>query len=109
AAMNDLIRPALYDAHHEILPLRAAPDGSELRADVVGPVCESGDFLAQNRQMAEVFPGDFLAVCSAGAYGFAQASNYNARPRPAEVLIENGSWRVIRARETFDDLVRGEE
>ena len=109
AAMNDLIRPALYDAHHEILPLRAAAGGCGLRADVVGPVCESGDFLAQDRQMPEVFPGDLLAVCTAGAYGFAQASNYNARPRPAEVLIENGSWRVIRTRETLDDLVRGEE
>jgi diaminopimelate decarboxylase len=110
AAMNDLIRPALYDAHHEILPLRATPNAScSLRADVVGPVCESGDFLAQDRRMPEVFPGDLLAVCTAGAYGFAQASNYNARPRPAEVLIENGSWRVIRTRETFDDLVRGEE
>jgi len=110
AAMNDLIRPALYDAHHEILPLRASSSAScGLRADVVGPVCESGDFLAQDRQMPEVFPGDLLAVCTAGAYGFAQASNYNARPRPAEVLIEGGSWRVIRARETLDDLIRGEE
>jgi len=109
AAMNDLIRPALYDAHHEILPLRLAPGGCGLRADVVGPVCESADFLAQDRQIPEVFPGDVLAVCTAGAYGFVQASNYNARPRPAEVLIENGSWRVIRARETLDDLIRGEE
>jgi diaminopimelate decarboxylase len=110
AAMNDLIRPALYDAHHEILPLRATANaGCSLRADVVGPVCESGDFLAQDRQMPEMYPGDLLAVCTAGAYGFAQASNYNARPRPAEVLIEDGSWRVIRARETFDDLIRGEE
>jgi diaminopimelate decarboxylase len=110
AAMNDLIRPALYEAHHEILPLRATANATcGLRADVVGPVCESGDFLAQDRQMPEVFPGDLLAVCTAGAYGFAQASNYNARPRPAEVLIEDGSWRVIRQRETFDDLIRGEE
>src|SRR6185295_2471011 len=110
AAMNDLIRPALYDAHHEILPLRAAATAScTLRADVVGPVCESSDFLAQDRQMPEVLPGDLLAVCTAGAYGFVQASNYNARPRPAEVLIENGSWRVVRIRETLDDLVRGEE
>jgi diaminopimelate decarboxylase len=109
AAMNDLIRPALYDAHHEILPLRATEGGCTLRADVVGPVCESGDFLAQDRQMPEVLPGDLLAVCTAGAYGFVQASNYNARPRPAEVLIENGSWRMIRARETLDDLTRGEE
>jgi diaminopimelate decarboxylase len=109
AAMNDLIRPALYDAHHEILPLRATSTGCGLRADVVGPVCESGDFLAQDRQMPEVFPGDLLAVCTAGAYGFVQASNYNARPRPAEVLIENGSFRVVRTRETLDDLIRGEE
>ena len=110
AAMNDLIRPALYDAHHEILPLRvAATAGCELLADVVGPVCESGDFLAQDRKMPEVYPGDLLAVCTAGAYGFAQASNYNARPRPAEVLIEDGSWRVIRKRESFEDLIRGEE
>jgi diaminopimelate decarboxylase len=108
AAMNDLIRPALYDAHHEILPLRATQDCG-LRADVVGPVCESGDFLALDRKMPEVFPGDLLAVCTTGAYGFVQASNYNARPRPAEVLIENGSWRVIRTRETLDDLIRGEE
>jgi len=108
AAMNDLIRPALYDAHHEILPLRATSADCGLTADVVGPVCESGDFLAQDRQMPEVFPGDLLAVCTTGAYGFAQSSNYNARPRPVEVLIENGSWRVIRKRETFDDLIRGE-
>ena len=110
AAMNDLIRPALYDAHHEILPLRAAATADcALRADVVGPVCESGDFLAQDRQMPEVYPGDLLAICTAGAYGFAQSSNYNARPRPAEVLIEDGSWRVIRKRESLVDLVRGEE
>jgi len=108
AAMNDLIRPALYSAHHEILPVRAA-DNPPLRADIVGPVCETGDFLARDRMMQEVFPGDVLAVCTTGAYGFVQASTYNARPRPAEVLIENGRWRVIRARETFEDLVRGEE
>ena len=108
AAMNDLIRPALYGAHHEILPVRATA-APPLLADIVGPVCETGDFLARGREMPEVFPGDVLAVCTAGAYGFVQASTYNARPRPAEVLIENGSWRVIRARETYEDLVRGEE
>lgn len=107
AAMNDLIRPALYGAYHEILPLRAASRPS-LRADVVGPVCESGDFLARDRLLPEVLPGDLLAVCTVGAYGFVQASNYNARPRPAEVLIENGGWRIIRARETYEDLIRGE-
>ena len=108
AAMNDLIRPALYSAHHEILPVRQSPSRT-LRADVVGPVCETGDFLAKDRDLPEVFPGDLLAFCTAGAYGFAQSSNYNSRPRAAEVMVENGSWRVIRRRETYDDLVRGEE
>jgi len=107
AAMNDLIRPALYDAHHEILPLRKG-DAKMIQADVVGPVCETGDFLAHDREMADVFPGDVLAVCTAGAYGFVQSSTYNARPRPAEVLIEDGQWRIVRARETYDDLIRGE-
>jgi diaminopimelate decarboxylase len=108
AAMNDLIRPALYSAYHEIVPLRES-DPRTLRADVVGPVCETGDFLARDRNLPEVFPGDLLAVCTAGAYGFVQASNYNSRPRPAEALVENGSWRVIRERETLDDLIRGEQ
>jgi diaminopimelate decarboxylase len=108
AAMNDLIRPALYGAHHEILPLRQT-GRAHVKADVVGPVCETGDFLARGRDMEEVLPGDFLAVCTAGAYGFAQASNYNARPRPAEIMVEDGGWRVVRQRETYDDLVRGEE
>lgn len=109
AAMNDLIRPALYDAHHEILPVRTAAERPSLVADIVGPVCESGDFLAHDRRMQEVFPGDLLAVCTAGAYGFVQSSTYNARPRAAEVLIENGAMRVIRKRETYEDLIRGEE
>lgn len=107
AAMNDLIRPALYGAHHEILPVRQF-GRPRLQADVVGPVCETGDFLARRRDMEEVFPGDLLAVCTAGAYGFTQASNYNARPRPAEVLVEDAAWRVVRTRETYNDLVRGE-
>jgi diaminopimelate decarboxylase len=107
AAMNDLIRPALYGAHHEILPVRLT-GAPPLRADIVGPVCETGDFLARNREIQEVFPGDVLAVCTVGAYGFVQASTYNARPRAAEVLIEDGRWRIIRARETYEDLIRGE-
>jgi diaminopimelate decarboxylase len=107
AAMNDLIRPSLYKAHHEILPLRRNGLPS-VKADVVGPVCETGDFLARDREMANVMPGDYLAVCTAGAYGFVQSSNYNARPRAPEVLVEEGSWRVVRERETFEDLVRGE-
>jgi diaminopimelate decarboxylase len=107
AAMNDLIRPALYRAHHEIIPLRknTLPP---IVADVVGPVCETGDFLARERKLANVMPGDFLAVCTAGAYGFTQASNYNSRPRPPEVLVEGGKHRIIRRRETYEDLVRGE-
>jgi diaminopimelate decarboxylase len=107
AAMNDLIRPSLYHAHHEIVPVRknALPP---VTADVVGPICESGDFLARGRQMANVMPGDFLAVCAAGAYGFVLSSNYNSRPRAAEVLVEGAGYRVIRRRETFEDLVRGE-
>jgi len=107
AAMNDLIRPALYHAHHEIIPVRKNPLPA-VTADVVGPVCESGDFLARDRKMANAMPGDFLAVCTAGAYGFVQASNYNSRPRAPEVLVEGASYRIIRTRETLQDLVRGE-
>ena len=107
AAMNDLIRPALYHAHHEIIPLRrnSLPP---VTVDVVGPVCETGDFLARDREMANVMPGDFLAVCTAGAYGFVQSSNYNSRPRAVEVLVEGSGYRVIRKRETYQDLERGE-
>jgi len=108
AAMNDLIRPALYKAHHDILPLRHMPGQGVITADVVGPVCETGDFLARDREMPEVRPGDFLAVASAGAYGFVQASNYNSRPRATEVLVEGKSWRVVRRRESYEDLIRGE-
>jgi diaminopimelate decarboxylase len=107
AAMNDLIRPALYRAHHEIVPVRR--NGlPPVMADVVGPVCETGDFLARDRRMANVMPGDFVAVCAAGAYGFVQASNYNSRPRCPEVLVEGAAWRVVRRRETYEDLIRGE-
>jgi len=107
AAMNDLIRPALYQSHHEILPLRKS-DRAEIVADVVGPVCESGDFLARDRKVANAAPGDLLAVCTAGAYGFTLSSNYNSRTRPPEILVSGDRWRVIRARETFEDLIRGE-
>ena len=75
---------------------------------MVGPVCETGDFLARDREMPNVMPGDLLAICTAGAYGFVQSSNYNARPRAAEMLVEGASWRVIRRRETYEDLIRGE-
>jgi diaminopimelate decarboxylase len=107
ASMTELIRPALYGAHHEILPLRKSTRGT-VRADVVGPVCESGDFLAKDRVMDNVLPGDLVAVMTTGAYGMVAASNYNARPRSAEVLIEGKRWHVIRERETYADLVRGE-
>jgi diaminopimelate decarboxylase len=107
AAMNDLIRPSLYRAHHEILPLRknALPP---VTMDVVGPVCETGDFLARDRCMANAMPGDFLAISTAGAYGFVQSSNYNSRPRAPEVMVEGATWRIIRQRENYQDLVRGE-
>lgn len=108
AAMNDLIRPALYQSHHEIVPLRKS-GRSPIVADVVGPVCETGDFLARDRQVADAAPGDLLAVCTAGAYGFALSSNYNSRPRPPEILVSGGEWRTIRTRETLDDLIRGEQ
>ena len=106
-AMNDLIRPSLYGAYHAIKPLTRT-GAPEKTVDVVGPVCESGDFLAQDRPLADVEPGAFLAVLTAGAYSYAMSSNYNARPRPAEVLLEAGSFRVTKARETYYDLVHGE-
>lgn len=107
AAMNDLLRPSLYRAYHEILPVRKS-GMPPLVADVVGPVCETGDFLARDREMPNVMPGDYLAVMTAGAYGFSLSSNYNSRPRAVEALVEDGEFRVIRARETYSDLIRGE-
>lgn len=108
AAMNDLIRPSLYRSHHDILPLREPGANAEIVADVVGPICETGDFLARDRVLADVQPGAYLAIASAGAYGFAQSSNYNSRPRAAEVLVDGSQWRVIRERESYADLIRGE-
>ena len=108
AAMNDLIRPSLYGAYHEIRPVREVPGAKTITADVVGPVCESGDFLAKEREMPEPRPGDLLAVMSAGAYGFTMASNYNSRPRVPEIMVKDGQIHVIRAREEYADLVRGE-
>lgn len=107
AAMNDLIRPSLYRSHHDILPLERGT-GADIVADVVGPICETGDFLARDRALADVQPGGYLAIASAGAYGFAQSSNYNSRPRAAEVLVDGSQWRVIRERESYADLIRGE-
>ena len=107
AAMNDLIRPSLYRSHHDIIPLRKT-DRPEIVADVVGPICETGDFLARDRTLSNVAPGDYLAIATTGAYGFVLASNYNARRRPPEVLVEGDKWRIIRTRENYEDLVRGE-
>jgi diaminopimelate decarboxylase len=108
AGMNDLIRPALYQSYHEIVPVRepAAPERKSV--DVVGPVCESGDFFAQDRDLPPVNEGDLLALMSAGAYGFAMASNYNSRPLPAEVLVKGEQFSLVRRRQTMDDLVRDE-
>jgi len=104
AAMNDLIRPALYQAHHEIVPVRRRA-GRQRIVDVVGPVCETGDFFARDRKLAPVEPGDLVALLDAGAYGMAQSSNYNTRPRAAEMLVAGAKARLIRRRETIADLL----
>jgi len=109
AGMNDLIRPSLYGSYHAIIPVHRVEGTRSLTADVVGPICESGDFLAKDRELPAVQPGDLLAVMSAGAYGFTMASNYNARPRLAEVLGKGDRYLVIRRRESYEDLIRGEE
>ncbi|HTU43952.1 MAG TPA: diaminopimelate decarboxylase [Bryobacteraceae bacterium] len=108
AAMNDLIRPALYQAHHEIVPVNQPSGRPPIKADIVGPVCESGDFFARNRDLPPVQPGDLLAILTAGAYAFSLSSNYNSRPRPCELLIEGSRIHLARRRETYEDLVRGE-
>jgi len=107
AGMNDLIRPSLYGSYHFIQPVLQKP-GEKVQADIVGPICESGDFLAKKRMLPAAGRGDLLAVMSAGAYGFTMASNYNSRPRAAEVLVRDREYFVIREREAYDDLVRGE-
>ena len=108
AGMGDLIRPALYEGHHEIVPLTEAADGKRVKMDIVGPICESGDFFCQDRELPDIHEGDLIALMSAGAYGFVMASNYNSRPLPAEVLVEGGSATLIRKRQTFEDLIAGE-
>ena len=109
AAMNDLIRPALYQAHHEIVPVVPRPAARSIIADIVGPVCETGDFFARDRKLPAVRSGDLVAILDAGAYGQSLASNYNSRPRPAEVLVEGKRSRLIRRRETIHDLLATEE
>jgi diaminopimelate decarboxylase len=107
AAMNDLIRPALYQAHHEIVPVRQSSRATEV-ADIVGPVCETGDFFARDRRIPAAQAGELLAVLDAGAYGMSLASNYNSRPRAAEVLVEGKRAKIIRKRETLRDLMKPE-
>jgi diaminopimelate decarboxylase len=114
--MNDLIRPALYHTYHEIVPVkesstsrsRSTSKSKTEKVDIVGPICESGDFFALDREMPELGAGDLLAIMSAGAYGFVMASNYNSRPLPAEVLVRGDKFALIRERQTNKDLTRGE-
>ena len=108
AAMNDMLRPSLYNAYHQIVPVREPTERSSETVDVVGPICESGDFFARNRQLPVANEGDLLAILDAGAYGMALASNYNSRPRPAELLVEGKSVKLIRRRERIEDLLRSE-
>ncbi len=104
--MNDLVRPTLYDAHHDIKPVRAPPpDAPELTADIVGPVCETGDFLALSRKLPEPRPGDLLAIMSAGAYGAVQAGTYNSRLLVPEVLVSGARAAIVRPRGTYEDLI----
>jgi len=105
--MTDFVRPSHYNAHHEIMPLQDGARPEEL-VNIVGPICESGDFLALDRKLPAVEPGEYLAVLGTGAYGFVMSSTYNQRPRPPEVLVEGDRYYVARQRETLDDLLRGE-
>jgi len=108
AGMNDLIRPALYHSYHEIVPVKETRSERESKIDIVGPVCESGDFFALDREMPELHEGDLLAIMSAGAYGFVMASNYNSRRLPSEVLVRGDKFALIRQRQTWEDLASGE-
>ena len=108
AGMNDLVRPSYYGSYHQILPVKEETR-EEIVADVVGPICESSDFLAKGRKMLKVNPGELIAVMSAGAYGFSMSTNYNSRPRVAEVIVRDDQMFVIRRRENYEDLIRGEE
>jgi diaminopimelate decarboxylase len=106
AAMNDLLRPALYGAYHQVIPVEATENASCETVDIVGPICETGDFMARDRELPVMREGDLVAVLDTGAYGMSLASNYNTRPRPAEVLVDGKAAKVIRRRESVADLLR---
>lgn len=108
AAMNDLIRPMLYDAYHNIVPVTEPTTSEKVTVDLVGPICETGDCFGGERELPPIERGDLVAILSAGAYGYTMASNYNARPRPAEVMVSGSRFEIVRKRETYDDLLRGE-
>jgi diaminopimelate decarboxylase len=106
AAMNDLIRPTLYDAYHDIIPVKTPLENAkDITADIVGPVCETGDYLAKARRLSRPEPGDLLATMTAGAYGAAQSGTYNTRPLVAEVLVKGSTWSLVRPRQTYEDLI----
>ncbi|MCI0600885.1 MAG: diaminopimelate decarboxylase, partial [Beijerinckiaceae bacterium] len=105
AAMNDLVRPTLYDAHHEILPVIPRQGSLEIIADIVGPVCETGDYFGLSREIAEPSPGDLLAIMSAGAYGAVQSGTYNSRLLVPEVLVKGGQYCIVRPRGTYEELI----
>ena len=109
SGMNDLIRPALYEGHHDIIPINEPKDDSLEKVDIVGPICESGDFFAQDRSLPPLAEGECIALMSAGAYGFTMASNYNSRPFPAEILVDGDKPHIIRKRQVLDDLIAGEQ
>jgi diaminopimelate decarboxylase len=109
AAMNDLPRPAMYEAFHQILPLKLKSDSIQATWDIVGPICESGDWIGRDRSLVNIQPGDRLAVLSAGAYCMSMSSNYNTRPRAAEVLVDGGDWHLIRERETIESTFQLEK
>jgi diaminopimelate decarboxylase len=107
--MNDLLRPSIYSAYHHIQPVEISTSDKDIVADIVGPVCESGDFFAKDRIISEIKQGKHLAIMSAGAYSIVMSSNYNARRRPAEVMVDGSKFNIIRSRETFDHLLLDEK
>ncbi len=109
AGMNDLIRPSLYKAYHRIIPVKKSGSRKKIEYDIVGPICESTDFFGKNRMLPPLARGDLMAVCEAGAYGFAMASNYNTRCRPAEILVDGNQYHIIKKRETYEEIFRGEQ